>query len=119
MIVESKMKTLLTILAVDMLGALTVFAQPTIITQPTNQIVFGGSNVTFSVAVSGTGPFTYQWQSNGTNLPYMIIATVAGEGSGADGGPANKSSLNYPCGVAADNAGNFILLIQEMAVFAE
>jgi hypothetical protein len=30
----------------------------TITTQPTNQFVGLGGNVTFSVAVSGTGPFT-------------------------------------------------------------
>ena len=92
-------------------GAVTmsVLAQPVITTQPVNQMVYGGSNVVFSVVVSGTGPFTYQWQRNGTNLANGLIATIAGGGSGGDGGPANQASLNYPCGVAADAAGNIYI----------
>ena len=53
---------------------------PVITQQPTNQVVMVGGAATFSVAVSGTGPFTYQWQFNGTNLPSGIITTVAGNG---------------------------------------
>ena len=98
-------------------GAMTGFAQPTIVTQPTNQIIFGGSNVTFAVAVSGAGPFTYQWQFNGTNLPNAIITTVAGDGFGApwsgryagDGGAATNASLYFPSGVALDAAGNLYI----------
>ncbi len=39
----------------------------TIITQPVNQTVCIGNSASFSVIVTGTGPFTYQWQlsSNG------------------------------------------------------
>src|SRR5262249_51276607 len=45
------------------------FSGPLQITgQPTSQTVFGGDDVVFSVAVSGSPPFTYQWQRNGTNL---------------------------------------------------
>jgi len=108
----------LLIFAVVMRGALTGFAQPTIITQPTNQIVFGGSNVIFTVAVSGTGPFTYQWQFNGTNLPNAIITTLAGNGflSGfgggyysGDGGMATNASLSIPSGVALDHVGNLYI----------
>jgi streptogramin lyase len=101
-----KMKTLLLI---SLLLAGRLLAQPVITTQPMNQIALNGSNVVFSVAVSGTGPFTYQWQFNGTNLPNAIIATVAGGGSGGDGGPANQASLNYPCGVATDATGNYYI----------
>ncbi len=50
--------------------------------QPTNNSVAAavGSNVTFSVSVTGTGPFSYQWQLNGTNFPNGIINTIAGNG---------------------------------------
>ena len=34
--------------------------------QPVAQSIFAGSNATFTVAVTGTGPFTYQWRK-GTN----------------------------------------------------
>jgi hypothetical protein len=38
-----------------------------------------------------------------------IITTVAGGGGGGDGGAATNASLNYPSGVAVDNAGNIFI----------
>ena len=86
-------------------------AQPVITTQPTNQIIVNGGNVVFNVAVSGTGPFTYQWQFNGTNLPNNTITTVAGSSNIplGDGGPATNASLAGATGVAVDNAGVFYI----------
>lgn len=104
-----KMKRLL-LLSLLLSGRL--LAQPVITTQPTNQIVYGGSNVVFSVAVSGTGPFTYQWQCNGTNLPNAIITTVAGngnEGYSGDGGLADQSSISGSFGIVVDGAGNVFI----------
>ena len=85
---------------------------PTITTQPTNQTVLAGSNVTFSLAAAGTGPLIWQWRFNGTNLPNGIISTVAGTnaaGSSGDGGAAVSASLDYPGGVALDAAGNLYI----------
>ncbi|MEO6034368.1 MAG: protease pro-enzyme activation domain-containing protein [Verrucomicrobiota bacterium] len=45
-----------------------VVALPTILTQPTNQVVVVGADVSFSVVASGTGPLIYQWSFGGTNL---------------------------------------------------
>lgn len=42
---------------------------PVITTPPQALTVVAGSNATFSVAVSGTGPFSYQWVRNGVALP--------------------------------------------------
>ena len=39
------------------------------ITQPTNQFVLPGTNVTLTALALGTGPVTYQWRFEGTNLP--------------------------------------------------
>src|ERR1035437_9836985 len=104
----------LLVIIVTTVRAMTGFAQPTIVIQPTNQTVYGGSNVVFSVVVSGTGSFTYQWQCNGTNLPNAIITTVAGDGFlggyyRGDGGPATKASFYFPSGVALDAAGNLYI----------
>jgi uncharacterized repeat protein (TIGR03803 family) len=81
--------------------------------QPTVQAVVAGSNVTFTATVVGTGPFTYQWQLDGTNLPdiYGIITTVAGGGpnSPGNGGAATNASLRWPWGVAVDGSGNLFL----------
>jgi type IX secretion system substrate protein/NHL repeat-containing protein len=41
--------------------------------------------------------------------PAGIISTIAGGGSGGDGGQATAASLNSPCKVAFDNAGNFYI----------
>ena len=40
---------------------------PTITNQPISQANLAGATVTFTVGVSGPGPFTYQWKFNGTN----------------------------------------------------
>ena len=41
---------------------------PVVTTQPTNQLVSAGSNVTFDVTATGMTPFSYRWQLDGTNL---------------------------------------------------
>ena len=75
------MKTKRLFLALLALGtaAVKLAAQtpPVITTQSASQTVPSGGNALFSVTVSGTGPFTYQWRFNGTNLPNNIITTVA------------------------------------------
>ncbi|MEJ0089194.1 MAG: immunoglobulin domain-containing protein [Limisphaerales bacterium] len=83
----------------------------TITTQPANQIVLFGSNATFSVAVSGTGPFSYQWQFNGTNIPNNTISTVAGNGVlgfYGDNGAATNAGLS-PFNVSVDAFDNIFI----------
>jgi hypothetical protein len=68
--------------------------------------------VTLSVSITGTGPFSYQWQLNGTNLPNGIITTVAGNGTAGfsgDGGAATSAALYEPWGVAVDLTGNLFI----------
>ena len=47
---------------------LTVNVPPSITAQPQSLTVLVGSNVTFTVAVAGTAPLSYQWRANGSNL---------------------------------------------------
>jgi hypothetical protein len=47
---------------------LTVIAPPTIVGQPANQTVLDGAIATFTVAVNGGQPISYQWQVNSNNL---------------------------------------------------
>lgn len=96
-------------LACAMLTAMSLRAEPDITTQPASQIVYGGTNVMLRVEVSGTGPFTYQWQRHGTNMPRALITTLAGNGVAGysgDGGVANFTQISGPYGVAVDGAGN-------------
>jgi len=98
---------------------------PTVITaEPTNQTLMAGGTATFSVAVSGAGPLTYQWQLNGANLPNGIITTVAGNYStggsyGGNGGPATNASLNSPSGAAFDASGNLFIADTDNNVIRE
>jgi sugar lactone lactonase YvrE len=81
---------------------------PVITNQPVSQAVWEGANVTFPVAVSGAGPFTYQWRLNETNLPNSIITTVAGGGVN-DGSAATNANLWSPSSVVKDAAGNLYI----------
>lgn len=57
---------------------ITVIPQaPTITTQPQSQSIAAGGNVTFSVAVSGSAPFTYRWRLNGTNLAGAVSSSLS------------------------------------------
>ena len=44
------------------------FAQPRITTQPTNQSVSLGANVTFLIFASGVAPLSYQWRFNDAEI---------------------------------------------------
>jgi sugar lactone lactonase YvrE len=95
-----------------LLPALASEAQPVITSQPTNQLAILGGNATFSVMVTGVGPFTYQWQLNGTNLPNDLTTIVAGNGAATyagDGGPATNASLNWPTCICLDSANNLLI----------
>jgi kumamolisin len=63
--------------------------EPAIATQPVSQVVTVGQPATFSVIASGSGPFTYQWQKNASNI------------NGATGSSYTIAS------VAATDAGNY------------
>lgn len=60
---------------------------PTITTHPQSRTVAPGTSVTFSVVASGTGPLSYQWERNGTDIggatgaSYTLSATLADNGA--------------------------------------
>ena len=49
---------------------------PTITTHPGSQSVTVGTNVTFTVAASGTAPFTYQWKKDGNDISGATSASL-------------------------------------------
>jgi sugar lactone lactonase YvrE len=93
-------------------ATLAIAFPPSVTTQPISQTNLAGTSVTFSVAADGTGPLTYEWQLNGSNLPNNVISTVAGTGTAAyagDGGLATNASLDLPEGLAVDAVGNLYI----------
>jgi glucose/arabinose dehydrogenase/alpha-tubulin suppressor-like RCC1 family protein/sugar lactone lactonase YvrE len=55
---------------------LTVGSPPVIVTQPASQTVLAGSNVTFTVGLTGTLPFSFTWKFNGTTIGGMTNASL-------------------------------------------
>jgi len=86
---------------------------PVITSQPQDLVVTSPGNGSFTVGVTGLGPFTYQWFWNGSPLPNSIITTVAGngmQGYSGDGGAATNARLDYPTSVVVNQAGNLFIL---------
>ena len=105
-------------------------AQPVFYPQPTNQTVIVGGSATFN-DVYYVGPFTYQWQFNGTNLGANLenITTIAGIGLDSyfytthdiwngyvrhsyNGGAATNAGIDTASGVAValDGIGNVFIV---------
>lgn len=57
-------------------AALSVLVTPTFVQPPLAMKVVAGSSVTFSAAVAGTGPFTYQWRKGSAFDTSTVRATV-------------------------------------------
>jgi hypothetical protein len=72
---------------------------PVILSSTTNLTLYAGQPANFSVAVSGSVPFSYHWRTNGINL------TDGGSISGSTTSNLNISSL------VAGNAGNYTVVI--------
>ncbi len=57
-------------------AALTIQMPPKILGFTSDQTRKSGESVTFSVRVSGTGPFEYQWEKDGMDIPYAILDSI-------------------------------------------
>jgi hypothetical protein len=73
-------------------------AVPGFAIQPASQTVLVGHTANFSVTVTGTAPFAYQWQKNSANI------------SGA-----TSSSYTTPATVSGDNGAAFRVLVSNSA----
>lgn len=86
-------------------GVCTTNVPVSIATQPTNRTASAGSSTTFTVGVSGTAPFVYQWYkgstaiSGETNASYTISSMAAG-----DAGTYSVYVLNNVGQVTSTNA---------------
>jgi hypothetical protein len=71
---------------------------PSITSHPVSRTVAAGQAATFSVSVSGTAPFSYQWRKNGANI------------SGA-----TSSSYTTPAATTADTGTQFTVVASNVA----
>jgi hypothetical protein len=71
---------------------------PGFATQPASQTVTAGQPAIFSVTVTGTGPFTYQWQKNNANISGAL-----------------SSSYTTPATVSGDNGATFRVIVTNSA----
>ena len=109
-------KPVTAIVALLALFAARLLAQSTITTQPSDQVAMPGGTVAFRVAAAGAGPFTYQWQFQGTNLPASLITTVAGGGTlNPDGVPATSASFGELSAITIDQDDNLYVVAYNSA----
>jgi hypothetical protein len=103
----------------------TVTNAPAIVVQPQDYTSFPGTpstNATFTVAMSGSAPFYYQWYRNGTAIPnataksltitnvqsanvgqYSVVVTNIKAGVTSSVAMLNLATTGYPAAVAADH----------------
>jgi len=85
-------------------ATLTVGEQPVIDTPPVSQEICLGDAVEFSVAVSGAGPFTYQWRLDGEIIPSATAATYSIAEASQDDIGSYDVVVTAPCGTITSNA---------------
>jgi hypothetical protein len=98
-----------TVVVTNIVGAVTsavavltvaVVVPPTITTQPLSQTATQGTSVTFTVAASGTAPFSYQWKLNNAGI------------SGATASSYTRSSVQLT------DAGSYSAVVSNLAASA-
>jgi hypothetical protein len=78
-------------------ATLTVNVPPAVTTHPASQTITAGQSVTFTVGVSGTTPFSYQWRRNGSDI------------AGANAASYQIASVN------SSHAGEYTVLVSNVA----
>ncbi|PKP20313.1 MAG: hypothetical protein CVU05_09450, partial [Bacteroidetes bacterium HGW-Bacteroidetes-21] len=83
-------------------AVLTVNATTAITTQPLTQTVCAGTNVTFTVAATGTG-LTYQWRKGGSNITGATTASYTISGVAAGDAGTYDVVITGTCGSVTSN----------------
>jgi putative cofactor-binding repeat protein len=77
---------------------------PTITAQPQNQLVVAGNAATFTIAVTGGNPLTYQWQRNSVNISGATSSTYTTPVTAfGDSGAQFSVVVTNPFGVASSS----------------
>lgn len=71
--------------------------------QPASRAVCPGAPTTFSVTATGTGPFSYQWQRNGVNIPLATNSSYTISAVTPDDAGGYRCVVTNICGSATSN----------------
>ncbi len=77
---------------------------PSIVSQPVNQTVVEGGNVSFGVTATGSGLLSYQWRRNGANLAGATSATLGLTGVTTNQAGNYSVVVNNSVGTATSSA---------------
>jgi len=89
-------------------AGLTIRQAPALIGQLQSQVVSPGSNVTFSVAASGTPPFTYQWAFEDVDIVGATTGTLIKGNVQHTNGGLYSVRIGNPAGQAVAEAELFV-----------
>ncbi len=92
-------------------AVLTVLLPPTIMTPPHSQTVTQGLSASFSVVASGTAPFGYQWNLNGTALSGATSSTLALNNVQATDAGSYTAVVTNPYGSATSGVATLTVLV--------
>ena len=81
-------------------------AAPTFATQPLSQTVAEGASTTLLVSATGTGPFTYQWRRNGTEIAGATTAALVIPNTAAADAGAYTVAASNAGGTSVSNAAS-------------
>lgn len=103
--------------AQQILNALTIGLP--VLTGPTNQSTTVGNSATFSVSVSGTGPFTYQWYLNNVIIPGATSSTYTKTNAQlTDSGTLYSVSVTNSAGTVFSNTATLTVTAALVGFFA-
>jgi N-acetyl-anhydromuramyl-L-alanine amidase AmpD len=91
-------------------AVLIVATPPSITGQPQDQVVAVGEAATFSVGVSGTPPFSYQWQFDGRALEGATNTTWVVSGARSSDAGAYSVAVSNHLGVAVSSNAALVLV---------
>ena len=83
---------------------------PFVIAQPVDQVMVRRGFASFSVAASGSEPFTYQWQFNGTNILGATNSTLMLTNAQADNVGGYTVMVSNAYGVVLSSSATFALV---------
>ena len=92
-------------------------AAPIIVTQPESAAVLDGDSVVLSVAASGTGPFSYQWQRNGAPIAGATeLAYTSGTLALADSGASFAVVVSNGGGSVTSNSATIMVSARPITI---